>query len=499
MKKIILHILMIFSLFGCSPNVKEVNAAEVITSIPVANTSLITSSSSFEFEDFPEFTDSSSSNSSNITISSSSSEVITTPDEDLEKDDNFNEEEYPADSTNVSLDIIQVAETTSDELLLYVYNPTMELEATSIDLSLNEGKTYALYNLTYLSSYKTIDKYVVNNLEVTEEKNRYYSISCLYRYAHHDLDDENSNYTSYDEVGCPIYKHWYCYYNDSNELIYEMEYDSYVDIEPVITSYIYYKEGFSLRNLSTAYYDEACFAHFIGFNVTNFDVDKIYDADISFVTVPVTYKEILWSETHEFGDEKTHNETLKEIDEVTFNSPGLFDKTYSWNRISTSSDFINDFKAQGGTLNETSESDISNCQFVFSFYESIVSIASVSLIDYVTFDLVTDVVILRLKFRSQGNVYNMGVVSNKTSSSGESSGEAGSNLDDTLDKIEEEANKLFSQIGELITAVFGIVGIVLGVYVLIGLIPLILPVFKALLEILLLPFKFISSLFKKGK
>ena len=68
--------------------------------------------------------------------------------EDLQKDENFNVEEYPDNARNYSIKVIQIAESTAGELFIYTYQPsqkTQNLVATEINMSLTDkmGKEFA--------------------------------------------------------------------------------------------------------------------------------------------------------------------------------------------------------------------------------------------------------------------------------------------------------------------------------------------------------------------
>lgn len=60
---------------------------------------------------------------------------------DLQKDKNFNINDYPAIENNYSLQVITIAESTDGELFVYVYQPSANvkpLTATEINMSLTE-------------------------------------------------------------------------------------------------------------------------------------------------------------------------------------------------------------------------------------------------------------------------------------------------------------------------------------------------------------------------
>ena len=52
--------------------------------------------------------------------------------EDLQKDENFNADDFPVKEDDYSLKVIQIAESVNKELFVYVYNPSADRLATSI-------------------------------------------------------------------------------------------------------------------------------------------------------------------------------------------------------------------------------------------------------------------------------------------------------------------------------------------------------------------------------
>ncbi len=148
--------------------------------------------------------------------------------EDLQKDENFNVEEYPDNAKDYSIQVIQIAESTAGELFIYTYQPCQKsryIVATEINmafsrefddsggisdvidtdngyyvgsgagggfggggghgcslLSDNSKATQTnLYSLTLLSSSGTLCKYRVNAFTVSADKIRYYNITSIYR------------------------------------------------------------------------------------------------------------------------------------------------------------------------------------------------------------------------------------------------------------------------------------------------------------------------------
>lgn len=113
---------------------------------------------------------------------------------DLEKDGSFNIEDYPVIEEDYSLQVIQIAESSDDELFVYVYQPSgqnVDLRATSINISISENLDYIHYDLQYLNSYLTLYKYKVVDFTVSSEEERYYNVSSIYREWNNDYDGES--------------------------------------------------------------------------------------------------------------------------------------------------------------------------------------------------------------------------------------------------------------------------------------------------------------------
>ena len=74
--------------------------------------------------------------------------------EDLQKDETFDVSEYPLKNEDLSLTVIQIAESTSGELFVYVYQPSgKNVTVSSINISqgIDDKLSYKNYFLTLLS------------------------------------------------------------------------------------------------------------------------------------------------------------------------------------------------------------------------------------------------------------------------------------------------------------------------------------------------------------
>lgn len=134
--------------------------------------------------------------------------------EDLQKDENFNVETYPAVADDYSLRVIQIAESVDKELLVYVYQPSAgvkDLTATTIRLSVpvvNELSSYDDYNLTLLSSNGVFGKYKVEGIAVKTDSVRYYEIIQITRAWDSDIDGETGNDNTISQVPYEVAQQW---------------------------------------------------------------------------------------------------------------------------------------------------------------------------------------------------------------------------------------------------------------------------------------------------
>ncbi|MCI8436103.1 MAG: hypothetical protein HFK10_09150 [Clostridia bacterium] len=125
---------------------------------------------------------------------------------DLQKDANFDATAYPVIESDYSLQVIQIAESTAHELLVYIYVPSGKLEATSINIStaINDSLHYVHYPLRLVDSAETLHKYRVGNLTVKADALRYYDISSIYRKWDEHFDAKPTDDNTVAEVAYPV-------------------------------------------------------------------------------------------------------------------------------------------------------------------------------------------------------------------------------------------------------------------------------------------------------
>jgi hypothetical protein len=210
------------------------------------------------------------------------------------------------------------------------------------------------------------------------------------------------------------------------------------------------------------------------------------EADVYFVTQSKTWQTAAFVGTSvSYGDKQENYAYLKYTDVSSNSADGLFGKKYTWNRIESAADFI-----KNEDLTDEGKADVANKQWVLRFYESGYSLSSGygTSTEYST--IVSEVTILRLKFETDGKVYNLGVVDNK---------QTGDGIPDNNNTNEFD----FSLIGST-TDMWSLIKLVLGLVVivvlLIVLLPIITPIIsyliKGIIWLVTLPIKLIGKLSK---
>lgn len=354
--------------------------------------------------------------------------------DDLKKDTSFNSSNYPLETDDYSLQIIQLAESVNKELFVYVYQPSgkaKDFNASSINISttINDDISYLNYKLKRLNSSGVFYKYKVVGLTVKDESVRYYAISSIYRPFDESIDKQASGGNTVTEINYAVNKQY------AFGTINGKSYVSCVDIETIVITdkfvgFVRYKDGFK-------FYVGACDSHFVAFNTDN-PIDNLLEADVYYTT-----QEYSWGfapgagESETFGDKADKYAYLKYTDKVEHTGDGLFAGTYKWDRIQTVDDFIKgedreniyhgaviDVKTSSKLTDDTL-SELKGKKWVLRFAETSFELGGSSLTGatwrYST--IVGDVTILRLKFETDGITYNLGVIDNKQSGSSEPANE----------------------------------------------------------------------------
>lgn len=367
-------------------------------------------------------------------------------------------------------ELVSIAEGYNNELFLYVFTPCpiedYYLCKLSMYITQDPNQRYIdsqNYKLKCVSTDGKFQKYLVENYTVaTGEVYRYYNIVGISRPFYNDLDTNIENgYTN--DIDISVGQQW-CVYKLNNSLVYEKGSLKVLYLKTIYNGHFTLENGYSLKNLWLGEKDRKDL-HFVAFNpyIINsssgdkeeVDMDHIVNADIEYYLKEV-YKIDYPDDTALFdfpddlnfylndGKEIYKNETLYDSDYITYDGEGIFKKSYEWNRIYKSSDFLDHFKNDEGVdILLDAESKINSSEWVFAFTDTDNIKSNLNLGHYKSMygeDYVTDnalyissildhnkkstveemyecskVDVLRIEFLdTSGNVYNLGVVMDAT-------------------------------------------------------------------------------------
>ena len=291
--------------------------------------------------------------------------------DDLRKDTAFNFADYPENPQDYSLKVIQIAESTDGELLIYVYQPSgtrKNLRASTINIARepdnSDDLNFTPYSLRLQSANGVFFKYKVLNFKISPAVVRFYNISNILRPFDEAIDHGNGNIS---EIPNRVAQFWTAQTIDGN-VKYTLDTTEVIEITQKVVGYCYYDDGL---NLGWGAMEGATKAYFVAFD-TNRPIEKLISADLTFWASKAHCK-ICCNPFHTNHDYLYDFKDPEYIDYGTgvYNTEPLTitDKEYWGN--------------QGG-----GNAEINN---------------------------VYDVQILRLEFKTDGDVYNLGVVDNKQS------------------------------------------------------------------------------------
>ncbi len=363
-----------------------------------------------------------------IKSENNASDVLT----DLNKDSSFNildypvKEDYPVKGDDYPVQIIQIAESTDGELLIYTYQPygvKLDLRACSINIARQENNInetdFSNYSLKYLNSSGVFYKYKVVDFVLSKEATRIYNISNILRPFNENIDDQPSADNTTSEIPNKVNQLWTAT-TANNTVSYELIYSETVTILNKTVGFKRYSRGWH------PLYASKCDGHFVAFS-TDKKIDKLISAKVSFTTQDYSY----YKYTGMLGIGNKENTTLSDPvnheleihSEDKANSSGNWFHNYTWNRIEKVSDFLaNEVNANYTITSEGAEA-LDKCQWVLRFYETdyfyekLTNDTNEQEWDQYTF--VNDVMILQLEFEADGTTYKLGAVDNKQTGSRE--------------------------------------------------------------------------------
>lgn len=368
--------------------------------------------------------------------------------DDLKKADNFEEDKYILNEKDYSLQFIQIAESEDKELFVYVYQPSGQkynLSATSISFStgINDNFYPQLYKLKKLNSNGVFFKYLVEDFKVKNDALRYYDLVRVSRSFNANYDEELDNSQTVSEVPFEIGKLWtVCTLN--NKVYYNYEETQTIDITDKYVGFVRYDDGYTglIPNFKPQFCKPGYDSHFVAFN-TDKPIEKLLEATVIYDSQFYHY-----SKSKFFGgDEKFYDierEKVVELDEkdrVALEVPDSWFNSYNYEfeRIQTMDEFLSgedrNYVFNKGVFNKNTDvkitdegkQELEGKQWVLRFVETLFedyevsgsgTLGTLDRIHTINKTLVGNVSILRLKFETDGIIYNLGVIDNKQTGDG---------------------------------------------------------------------------------
>ncbi|MDE6491894.1 MAG: hypothetical protein K2L37_01940, partial [Lactobacillus sp.] len=349
---------------------------------------------------------------------------------DLSKDESFDVEKYSSnradfetDEEFFTLNVEQIAESSAGELLIYVYNPSASvypITARKISLStaVLVNQNWQLYDLELLSSSSVFSKYRVKDFKVKSDVVRYYDITSIYRNYDSSLGDEIIAGGTTDCVAIEVAK-VYTAITSGDNVSYACEGTQVITVTASYAGFILYGAGVFGTN--------RCDAHFIAFT-TDKQIDELIEADVTWKSQSYLFESEynfdFWKVITGRGEEQTEvtktwgdmvpdERTILSNEKASYKGDGWFAKKYTWDRIQSVEEFL--------TTTETNESlknDVADMKWVLRFTETDYDVYQSSnsngtwSYQSASGTKVSEIGILRLKFKVGKDTFNLGVVSN---------------------------------------------------------------------------------------
>lgn len=409
---------------------------------------------------------------------------------DLQKDATFNAADYPSNANDYSIQVIQIAESTRGELFVYTYQPCQEatkLAATKINMSLSDSPDGTkLYALTLLKTDGVFCKYKVDLFAVSGTSTRYYNITSIYRKFISGIDKESGTDNTINGVAFTVGK---CYKatTENGKVKYECKAEDVVQIINPYAGFLEYFDGYSFCSW------KHCHGHFVAFS-TDKQIDYLVEADVSYTTQKWYKKYSITGGAQKWYDEPVDDSLTVKGTETGGTSGGFLAQRYEWDRIQTVADFI----AQEDLTSDI-QSNLGGAQWVLRFLETEYVESSTGIASSDSWTELSSVSVLRLKFITNGRVYNLGAVSNEVTGSGK----PGNNNTDEILGIWDWLTQETGVPQWLWKTLFSVVIIAVVLLVLSLIFPpfaqIMLVVLKGIWWVICLPFKGVAALVQKIK
>ena len=342
---------------------------------------------------------------------------------DLQADNSFDIADFPTVANDYSLRVIQIAESKDGKLCVYVYQPSgkSEVTATSVNISqaINDSLKYENFTLRCMSRAGTLHKYEIEGLTVKADAVRYYDISNIFRAWNETLGDAKpTDDNKVSEVPYGVGQLWTACTADGNVTYHMTETETIVVTEKHVGFVRYLNKSVGIVIGSWQIKEASSDNHYVAFS-TDRNMERLYEADVTYCWE--SQQRLLNGDVRKVYDSGTSTVTVRYDKEETVDGGWFGNKKYTWKEIQSVQDFEN-----ANELTDETKAALQNKQWVLRFavtsyrqYSEGTAGMSSGRIDMTE---VSDVTILRLKFETDGTVYNLGVVDNKQSGDSEPDG-----------------------------------------------------------------------------
>ena len=381
---------------------------------------------------------------------------------DLKKDSSFDVNDYEVNPDDYSLKIIQIAESNNRELFIYVFHPsfkTKDLKATTLKMDFSNEDDFTfnpkLYNLELLSSSGLFEKYKVLDFNCNYAIERYYSLIEISREKSIELDTLLD--LSVSEISYPINQKWQVLPQE-DKLLYNLSEIKTLELEIIESGNVYISaDGFSLNNLL---YAKDTDSWFVCFYSKNFAISQILNATLEFEYRTIEYIDDPFNvvDKNEISDWFSKTVDLSSNDTAKLVGKGWFSRTFEWNRICLSDDYLYQMEKQGMVFDSETRAKLDNVgQYLFAFWETEHFTSKVNMVEAYGYFEIRNLSILRIEFIDQNcKTYNLGVVVNKININNDPVGIVDINPVDNL----------FDFIPNILDYIIKIVSVILGVLLL---------------------------------
>lgn len=351
--------------------------------------------------------------------------------DDLRKDSNFDESYYVENEKDYGLSVITLAESTDNDLYVYVFQPTADKNvflATHINIWVNNDLSPEVehFGLQCVSSDGGFFKYKVLDFVIPTTDTRAYEVISIFRPWIKGVDEEPSGDNKVSEKAFGVGRIFT--FSNGGQYSLTVEDSVILDLKSQFVGFLRLSAGgwssISFRN-DPNIIDNPVDCHFIAFS-SRFRIDELLEASVLY-----SYDKRCPDGLHEIKENQVA--VLDYRDSFVLQGSGLGSTSYEWDLIQTKDEFLQSFGTissdsllgifnveKVNTSSDTLKENLKDKDWVLRFlvtdYVNNISLSHGSGGDKWT--TVYDVSILRLKFETDGKIYNLGAVSNKQTGSG---------------------------------------------------------------------------------